>query len=78
MINSRQGGVQFGVFVDNIAKLLVAASILQTNFRQRYVIHGYGIIFVTAFTTIIGQLIRRFFGNLYVIHISTSSTEVHL
>jgi hypothetical protein len=76
VLNPGQGGVQLGVLVDEMVRLLVA--LLELGIEDTDALVGHGIVNMPAIATVIGEL-RTVRGiEADVIHIVALFAEFHL
>ena len=75
VVNAWQGGVQFGVLVDDVAKGLLR--LFQLGARHTHVFGGQGGVLVATLATVIHQLVLVVRIDADIIHVRTDGTEVH-
>jgi hypothetical protein len=75
IINTRQGGVEFGIFIDNMIEIL--GVLFELRIEHTHPLFDQRRILVTTITTIINDVVTVIFVNLNVVHIVAAGAKLH-
>jgi hypothetical protein len=75
IVNTRQRGVEFGIFIDDMIEVL--GVLFELRIEHTDPLFDQRRILVTTITTIINDVVTVIFVNLNVVHVVTAGAKLH-